>query len=355
MVRADWGAKVPGLGIAVAVDGALVWAQAFGYADLATRLPVCLTTRFRIGSVSKPLTAAGLALLVERGQLNLDAPVQTYLPDFPEKGAVITTRLLAGHLSGIRNYRGREILSTKPFNSLRAGLKLFEDDPLESPPGTKFSYCSYNYNVIGAIMEAVTQQSFLDFMEKNVIGPANLAHTCADHGGDPDASVARFYETQATGKYLMAPSVDHSYKWPAGGFLSTAEDLARFGSALLQAGLLKPASRQLLFTPQGTKDGTPTGYGIGWFVEPEFVHHGGDSVGGASILLLHPGSRTVVAITSNGSQLLLRTLIRQGKVSRQARQSLLDKTAVAKRVARIFASLSLSPAAQQANGNRDRR
>jgi serine beta-lactamase-like protein LACTB len=134
--------KVPGMSVAVAVNGAIVWSEAFGYADLEAKKPATTTTRFRIGSVSKPLTSAGLALLVQQGKIDLDAPIQKYIPDFPQKDGVITTRLLAGHLSGIRNYQGSEAASRQEYPSLRAGLKIFENDPLIAPPGTKFSYAS---------------------------------------------------------------------------------------------------------------------------------------------------------------------------------------------------------------------
>jgi CubicO group peptidase (beta-lactamase class C family) len=122
IIQTEIAPKVPGLSVTVSVDGAIVWSEQFGYADLATQAPVTRTTRFRIGSVSKSLTAAGLALLVERGQLDLDAPVQKYIPDFPQKNGIITPRLLAGHLTGIRNYRGVEATSNRPFSNLRSGL-----------------------------------------------------------------------------------------------------------------------------------------------------------------------------------------------------------------------------------------
>ncbi len=90
IIETEIAPKVPGLSVAVSVGGAMVWSQQFGYTDLSAKTPVTPTTRFRIGSVSKPLTGAGLALLVERGQLDMDAPVQKYIPDFPQKGEVIT-------------------------------------------------------------------------------------------------------------------------------------------------------------------------------------------------------------------------------------------------------------------------
>lgn len=127
--------KVPGLAAAVAVDGRLVWSDTFGFADLEAKKPVTAASRFRIGSISKSLTAAGLMRLVEQGRIDLDAPVQRHVPDFPVKPeGLVTPRLLAGHLAGIRHYRKEEPFLNRPFADVRAGLTLFADDPLVSPP-----------------------------------------------------------------------------------------------------------------------------------------------------------------------------------------------------------------------------
>jgi serine beta-lactamase-like protein LACTB, mitochondrial len=332
--------KVPGVGIAVTVDGAVVWSEGFGYADVAAKAPVTRATRFRIGSVSKPLTAAGLALLVERGQLDLDAPVQKYIPDFPEKSAPITLRLLAGHLSGIRNYRGSEAASGKPWPNLRSALKVFENDPLESPPGTKFSYSSYNWNVIGVAMEAAAKQDFLHYMEDKVFKPLGMTNTGPDLAGAADPCRADFYETDASGKFIVAPRVDMSSKWPSGGLLSTADDLVLFGSALLRPGFLKPASAKLLFASQTTTDGKPVHYGVGWFIGRSIVYHGGDSVGGTSVLMLHPASRTAVAILCNKGHIILDT---QSKPPVMTQKSDLSLITTAQKIAQTFAPLHVKP------------
>jgi len=339
ILRSEAAPFVPGLSVAVAVDGTTVWSEGFGWSDIANKIAVTPATRFRIGSVSKPLTAAGLALLVERNKIELDAPVQTYLPDFPEKGGKITLRLLGGHLSGIRNYRGREAASNLPYPNLRSGLKIFEDDPLETPPATKFSYASYNYNILGAVMEAATQESFLTFMEQNVLGPLGLVHTRPDQAGAVDPDLSRFYETWLNGDFIPSPAVNLSYAWPAGGYLSTAEDLVRFGNAHLRPGFLKLPSLKMLFTSQAASSGKPTHYGLGWFLGRDIVYHGGDSFGGAAILLLRPASRTVVAITANGGMGLLTNAILRGRVPKEAKQFLFNKAAIAHRLAKIFAPL----------------
>ena len=125
---------IPGLAIAVAVDGRVVFAEGFGHADLEQRVPAWPSTKFRIGSISKPLTAVALMQLVEQRKIDLDAPVQKYVPSFPDKGTKITPRLLAGHLAGVRHYKDDEFLIAKHYDSIVEGLKIFQDDPLVAPP-----------------------------------------------------------------------------------------------------------------------------------------------------------------------------------------------------------------------------
>jgi len=298
--------RVPGLAAAAGQDGKIVWSEGFGYADLASKKPVTPQTLFRIGSISKPLTAVGLMLLVEQGSLDLDTDIRRYVPDFPDKGAVITTRQLGGHLAGIRHYRGRENLSNKRFPTVRSGLKIFENDPLLSKPGEKFSYSSYGYNLMSQVMEAAAKQEFLACMERSVFQPLEMKHTSADWADRPPAERTKFYVHKPGGGFETAPAVDNSYKWAGGGFLSTPEDLVRFGLAMLRPGFLKPESLETMFTSQTTTAGQATGYGLGWFVRRDrsgrrVLMHSGGSVGGTSVLLLYPESGVVLAMTSNCS------------------------------------------------------
>jgi len=328
--------KMPGLSVAVSVKDTVVWQENFGYADVAAKVPVTSRTRFRVASVSKPFTAAGLALLVERGMIDLDAPVQQYLTDFPEKEGVITTRLLAGHLTGIRNYRGLEASCNKAYDNLRAGLKIFENDPLESAPGTKYSYSPYNWNVIGAIMEAVTGQDFPGYMADHVFKPLGMTETRADLPGVDDPRRAQFYEMDKTGEFIPAPERDHSRLWPAGGFLSTPEDMIRFGSAHLKPGFLKPQSLKTLFTAQKTTSGESTKNGIGWFIHLPVIYHGGDGFGATAVLLMVPAARIAVALASNGGRVIFLNALRQGKVSPENAGIAFNKVEVAGKIAHLF-------------------
>jgi serine beta-lactamase-like protein LACTB len=304
-VAKEWlGRGIPGLSIAVAVDGRIVYSEGFGYADLEQRVAAWPTTKFRIGSVSKSLTAVGLVQLVEQGKIDLDAPIQKYVPAFPDKGALITTRMVAGHLAGIRHYKDDEFTISKHYNNVAEGLKIFADDPLVSPPGKEFHYSSYGFNLVSAAMESASGENFLPYMHEHVFAPLGLRNTLEDQPAEIIAERARFYDKPKDQPEENAPYVDNSYKWAGGGFLSTSEDLARFGSALLQPGFLKPESLRLLFTSQKTTDGKETGYGMGWFVGKSksgqrIFHHSGGSVGGSSQLILYPDTHVVVAMICN--------------------------------------------------------
>jgi CubicO group peptidase (beta-lactamase class C family) len=296
--------RIPGVQVAVAIDGALVWSEGFGYADAARRRPVTRATQFRIGSVSKPLTAAAVALLYEQGKLDLDAPIQRYVPTFPDKGYPITTRQLAGHLAGIRHYRDREFFQNRHFATVRDGLAIFQDDSLLFPPGTRFSYSSYGWNLVSAVVEGAAGEEFLPYISADVFRPLGLTHTAPDRSDSVIPDRTQFYDADSTGAYHVAPAVDNSYKWAGGGFVSTAEDLVKFGSALMAPGFLRRETLDLLFTSQRTSAGEETGYGIGWFVKQDslghhWAFHGGSAVGGTAVLGVDRDARLVLALLTN--------------------------------------------------------
>jgi CubicO group peptidase (beta-lactamase class C family) len=296
--------KITGLSVTVAIDGAIVWSEGFGFADVENHAPVSRCTRFRIASVSKALTGVALAQLHERGTLDLDAPVQRYVPAFPAKPWPITTRQIAGHLAGIRHYRGDEVYSMRHYEDVLAGLAIFQDDSLLFEPGTRESYSTYGYSVLSAVVEGASGDSFLAYMRRNIFDPLGMRSTVAEF---PDSILehrARFYAHDEKGTLLNAPYVDNSYKWAGGGFLSNTDDLARFGSALLRPGFLGREALALLFTTQHTRDGAPTDYGLGWQLDwteggRVIPRHSGGAVGGNAHLALYPDERMVIAVLAN--------------------------------------------------------
>lgn len=295
-----------GYAITVAKDGVNIWSEGFGFADLEQMVRIDPAhSRFRIGSLSKPMTAVAVALLVEEGKLDLDAPVQMYVPSFPKKQGVVTTRLLGGHLAGIRHYKGDENFSSRQYATVIEGLNIFKDDSLLHLPGSKYQYSSYGWNLISAVVENAAGEPFLPFMEKYVFDALDMTRTGPDHIQDIIAFRTRYYSWNED-HFINEPFVDNSYKWAGGGFLATTEDLIKLGEAHIEPGFLTLKSLMMLHTTQNTISGEETGYGFGWRVGTDddghrWFGHGGGSVGGTSYLLIYPDERLVIAMAANMS------------------------------------------------------
>jgi CubicO group peptidase (beta-lactamase class C family) len=298
----------PGAQLTVMRAGRIIWSEGFGFADLEQQVRVTPTTRFRVGSVSKSLTSALLGKLVEQGKLDLDAPVQKYVPSFPVKKWPITTRQVGGHLAGIRHYdRDEENVVYQHYSDVVAGLAVFANDSLRFQPGTKYSYSSYGWNLISAVLQGAGGEPYLAQMQRQVFDAAELRHTSPDQVDSIIPGRARWYTRTSRGpggRVVNAPFTDNSYKWAGGGFISTTDDLVTYGDAMLHGRLLKPETVKLLWTSQKTLDGKETGYGIGWGVGRdaagrERISHSGGSVGGTAMLIIYPKEDLIIAMLVN--------------------------------------------------------
>ena len=296
---------LPGLAIAVSVNDQVVMTAEFGYADVESRAPITPTSQFRIGSVSKLLTSAASVRLVQQKKLDLDAPIGRYLPTLPPDKHPITTRQLAAHLAGLRHYGPGEFSSQVRYESVAAGLRIFLQDTLLTPPGTRQFYSSYGFNLLAAVMEAASGQEYRELIRGEVTRPLGMTHTMVEASLAPGQSPVGFY-VKKQGVLARADRVDLSDRWPSGGFLSTSVDLARFGAGILRSSYLSDAMRTELFTSQKLADGTATRVGLAWRVATDsagrrFVHHGGEAMGGRAFLLVYPEHRVVVVMLANQS------------------------------------------------------
>jgi len=300
--------SIPGLSIAIVSDKQLRWQRGYGIADLENSVPAKAATVYRIASVAKPITAVAVMQLVERGKLDLDAPIQKYVPTFPTKQWPITTRQLLGHVSGVRNYRPNEELSTRFYSSLTEALNIFKDDPLDFEPGTKYSYTTYGYTLLGTVIEGASGMSYIDYMRENVFKPAKMSHTQADNVYDIIPNRARGYHPKVYAKFdgnlRNADLADTSYKIPAGGLVSSVEDLANFAIAVQDGVLIRKETFEQMSTPQKTRDGKATRYGLGWYIDgvgdrKGLVWHGGVQAGFTSNLYILPQEHFAIAILTN--------------------------------------------------------
>jgi CubicO group peptidase (beta-lactamase class C family) len=300
--------SVPGLSAAVVLDGQPAWSSGYGMADLENFVPATPATLFRLGSISKPLTATAVLQLVERDKLDLDAPVQKYCPAFPQKDSPISTRELLGHLGGIRHYNGDgkgDIPddSARHFRTMEESLQVFAADPLVAKPGTEFHYSTYGYTVIGCVLEGAAGQKYVDYVRENVFRRAGMEHTQADDFFAVVPHRTRWYHQDKSGAVQNAGVLDSSYKIPGGGLISSADDMASFEAAMLADKLLKRATRDIMWTAQKAADGKSTGYGLGWGIESKhglfLAAHTGGQQGTSTSLLIVPERRAGVVVLSN--------------------------------------------------------
>ncbi len=295
----------------ISQDGKTILSEGFGLANYEQQVPVYPDkTKFRIGSISKALTAAALGTLIAEDKIDLDAPIQKYVPYFPEKKYPMTTRQVAGHTAGIRHYKGNENFSSKYYPTVKEGLDIFMNDTLLFEPGTDYSYSSYGFNLLSAIMEAASGEEFLHLMQTRVFDPLGMTQTVAEHMDSLILYRAGYYD-MSNGKVINAPYVDNSYKWAGGGFISTSEDLIKFGNAMLNNTLFSEEVKQQLITSQVLPNGEKTGYGMGFFTGVnefgrEYYGHTGGSVGGCANLIIFPNEKLVVAVITNDTSAKIR-------------------------------------------------
>jgi serine beta-lactamase-like protein LACTB len=300
--------SVPGVSIAVVQNDQPVWSAGFGMSDLEDSASATSSTLYRLGSISKPITAVAILQLYERGKLDLDAPVQKYCPAFPKKDSTITSRQLLGHLAGIRHYNqdGKGDVpedSARHFSSMEESLQLFANDPLVAAPGTEFHYSTYGYTLLGCVLEGAASQKYTDFVRENVFRPAAMDHTQADDFFAIISHRTRWYHRDKTGAVHNAGVLDSSYKIPGGGLISSADDMANFAAAILAGKLLKPATQEAMLTRQRVANGNAANYGLGWSVNERFglhtVGHDGGQQGTSTAMLLVPQKSSAVVVLTN--------------------------------------------------------
>jgi CubicO group peptidase (beta-lactamase class C family) len=339
------GQNLPGLSVAVGIDGGIVWAEGFGFADLKTSSPVTPNHRFRIGTASAALTSAAAGLLLERGRLKLDDEIQTYVPAFPKKQWPVTLRQLMGHTAGVSGDVGA--FRIKHCEQPVEALQYFAGNPLLFQPGSQYRYSSFGWILVSAAVEAAADQPFLTFMREQILSPLGMRDTVADLGPDPadvegedfpgfilireliydpeatrdtnpDSTkkpvedhvtpyFTRFASDPAYGLHVMR-LLDYSCYAGASVFVSTPSDLVRFGMAMNSGTLLKPATVELLQTSHRLASGEQTGNGLGWYLktvtlagkQTRVTGQDGESHGGrVASLMTFPEYGIVVGVTSN--------------------------------------------------------
>ncbi|NDV15495.1 serine hydrolase [Muricauda sp. TY007] len=298
--------KVPGLAVTILDNGEQVLQKGYGFTDLEKRDKVDpKRTVFRIASISKCITGLALGKMVEDGIVDLDESFYTYVPYYPKKKYDFTLRQLASHTAGIRGYKGKEFALNQAY-SIKDSIAVFKNDPLLFEPGSDYLYNSFDFVLLSLVMQEASGVPFQDYVKENILMPLGLKHTFSPNEMDIDSGVVenktQFYTKRAI-CFTEAAEVNNAYKLAGGGYLSTCEDIAKLGQAILDRQLLQKETYNQLLTSQ-VVNGKPAYYGLGFQVSQDakgrpFFGHVGNSVGAYTNLFVYPREQKVISILIN--------------------------------------------------------
>lgn len=313
--------RLPGLALSIVQGDQIVHLRGFGRADSSGR-SVTPQTPFLIASVTKPLTAIAVMQLVEAGKLDLDAPVQRYLPQFtvadPKAGAKITIRQLLSHTSGLPTLTDDDRMAFDHKlgeSALTERIWALHRTPLSAAPGERFEYSNAGYATLALLIQTVSGQSYEQYLQEHLYGPLSMEHSFvakSEAERDGLASGHRFF-------FGFPVSYDWSYtsaELGAGFTYASAEDLARLLIALLNGGrfeelqLLSGAGVATMLTPQVTfsQGETESAYALGWFIkdagEMQIVSHAGVAPNYRAELILVPERQLGIVVLMNGESQL---------------------------------------------------
>ncbi len=297
---------VPGMGAAVWRDGRIVWTGSAGYRDIEHERRVDEHTVFRLASVSKVFAATAAARLREQRSLDVDVPVASIVGYLPDRWPPITTAQLAAHTSGIPHYQLPDLnRGAHRFTSVREAVGVFQDRDLLFAPQTRYSYSSFGYTLLSAVVEEISGRSYLEYLSQEIVPGLQIGPDATDTR-DPNA--ARAYEF-ADGAVRPAAPHDYSYSWAGAGLGATASDLARFGGRLLAGEIVSQGSLEWMLVPSRLLDGSiamerDVSVGFGWRTGRDaegerIAHHAGATSGARSALVLYPDRAVAASLLSN--------------------------------------------------------
>ena len=296
--------SISGAQIAIYKEGKLIYAEGFGYSSKELKSSVVRETKFRLGSSTGILTSMAYHKLVENGTLHPDSSIYHYLPDFPRKTHNITLENLIQNTSGFREASLKETTAPEYSYSIQQGIELLKNSDLIFPPGDYQTTSVFDYNLLGAIMEKVTGKSFEKIISELVTDTLQLKNTILDNPYFIIEGRSAFYDVNVFTVPFNAQTIDLRSNAPSLGYLSTSEDLAKFGNAVLHSPYISDKIREKLFKPFTLNIGFPADMSNGWKLlkdrwERNIYGSIGNVVGGSSSMLIFPDDDLVIAIMTN--------------------------------------------------------
>jgi len=221
---------IPGLAVVVVQGDEIIYLKGFGITSLKNPSPVTPQTIFDLASISKSFTALGVLLLRDDGLIDLDTPVQQYLPDFQindPRASEITVRQLLNQTSGLPGAFSEPLVFHQGDDAMEKMIAALSQVRLNQPPGLSFEYADINYCLLGALIERVTGTTFEEYMKQKIFVPLGMAHTTlypdeADERGRADGHQAMYGQIVARNMPIYRSAL------PAGWVMSSAEDMGKW-------------------------------------------------------------------------------------------------------------------------------
>ena len=288
--------------VAVVENNELVYENSVGYADLADHVAATTETRYAVGSISKQFTAAALLLAQEERKVSIDDKVGKYFPDLTRANEV-TIRELLSHTSGYEDYAPQDYIIpawTQP-TAPQAIMDKWGKKPLNFDPGTKWQYSNTNYVIAGSILEKVTGQSLLAFLQEHIFDPLGMksAGAWVRPGGLDAGAYTRF----ALGPARPVAREGDGWYFAAGELSMTPSDLSKWDVALLEKKILSEKSYKELTTEVKLKDGASTHYALGLslgeMMGTPMLSHSGEVSGFLASNTVFPKKGDAVIVLSN--------------------------------------------------------
>lgn len=328
---------IPSIQIAIANNDSIIYSNAFGFADVENNVKADVYSKYRTASVSKWFTATLAMKLAIEKKIDLDTPIQNYCSHFPTKQWNITTRHLLRHVSGIRHYKNfeKELQNAKTAKDSNAiehnrlknqlgkytrytnsiePLENFKKDSLLYKPNTNWSYSSFGYRLLGCVLSNVMNMSLENSLKQYIFEPTKMKHTINDDSYAIINHRVSGYRLLKNKKIRRANMRDVSENLPAGGHLSTAEDLVKFAQAFNQEKFFSNKVIKQMQIPylNNNKTYTPSwrdaipakekyGYGLMTFNDKKVKRYGhtGRQAGASSIVITIPSKGIHIAVLTN--------------------------------------------------------
>jgi D-alanyl-D-alanine carboxypeptidase len=303
LVTPHFQADQPGAAVLVRKGDQILLRKGYGLADVERGLPMRPELVFRLGSITKQLTAAAIMILADQGKLTVSDDIRKYLPDYPTHGATITIEHLLTHTSGIPSYTDQPNFVQRMGEDVEpaALLDRFKDLPLEFKPGERMAYSNSGYHLLGLIIEKASGLSYADFVAQRIYKVLGMTHS--GYGDDDRLARVRGYDRGKGGPARPARYINMKIPYSAGALVSSVDDLATWDAAISAGKLLKPQSWQRVFTAPKLKDGRTSDYAYGWLVGKidgrRAQRHGGGIPGFSTVILRMPDDGLLVTILMN--------------------------------------------------------